>query len=1113
MGEACCGSQATCHSATEPPEAAPESCCASGSCEKNTCPREETASNLCLAVVPENGGDVVVYDARGQSRSFGWLGRGDTRKLCFSSHGAGDGVDEIMTQCFDANGCHGPSPVPCFCGVDQPHLHAHIKNSKACATKEIGLLASQILYPKQVGTQIPVPVSQTEMGVDESIKVHEAGKDSQHRRVHKVNHGDHTDYLVHDEKTGELRLENPCHECGHGDVHGTFRNLSQRRLYGRERSVSGLHFHFFEVGPRCSVPHKCETKPLCLAVVRENGADIVVFDASGRAKTFNYFGDIRQLCFNTHGAHSSDLTPCFDGKGNHGVPDNLCFCGVDTPHLHAHIKDPQSCMAPDASHRKDLGYLASQILYPNEDTDSTEDMAQIDLTENTPKQCNAEAFKMHRDRESEENRNRMYLRRRMHKVQHDDHFDYLVHNARTGQLQLEHPCNDCGDNDVHGSFLNVAQRQLSLKSGDELQMHFFEVAPRPQSLLEVIHGLFQVDSDRVKAIDQIRQPARSPTKRVSLPPKGADEGPKIVRSTFVCKNICCSAEIPIVNSILNPVKGVEGVKINAPLKQVLVDHDIRIISASQIADVLSKNHFGGTVTRDGGAAELAVEAVKTETGRSAFYVDHICCASEIPMINSVLEPLKGVNAISVNTTTKTVYVDHTLGLITAQDICDALNHEAFGAEIRRDAGATAVTSATSFVRSMLSFEHDDPETEGLTSFLQTYDATTMESFVVDVPEKTIAVVHNPFFLSAKAISEALQAKTGIKSMVTSDGADPSSWKIAEFDESAEELEKDENFAWPRPTVILSGVFWIISMLSYIGGNWSVPFVRDLVDFSVFLLTALMTFYRGYLKWVGLVAVIFGLPPIAIKAFRTMRRFQFDANCLMLFASIGAVALQEFQEAAAVVFLFAISEWLEVRASSRARHALAAIVSLRPEKANIFHPSTKEIIVVPAAAVPVGALVSVKPGDKIPCDGVVVEGTSTVDESSLTGESRPISKGPGDEVSGGTVNSGLTPLTVRTTSTSENSAVSRLIRLVEEAQANTSDTEKLIDEFAKWYTPVIVLAAILMVSIPWAFGPELGREWTNNGLILIGKYSGDSILRSTAAFSQLGQSQSLRVRVP
>ena len=222
--------------------------------------------------------------------------------------------------------------------------------------------------------------------------------------------------------------------------------------------------------------------------------------------------------------------------------------------------------------------------------------------------------------------------------------------------------------------------------------------------------------------------------------------------------------------------------------------------------------------------------------------------------------------------------------------------------------------------------------------------------------------------------------------------------------------------------------------------------------------------REYLNYVALLSVAFGLPPIAVKAIRQLRRLQFDANCLMFFAALGAVALREFTEAAAVTFLFAISEWLEVRATARARKALSAIVRLRPDNANLVHPSTREIVVVPATSVPLGALVSVRTGDKIPCDGVVVEGRSTVDESSLTGESRPVRKGPNDHVSGGTINAGQTQIMVRTTSTAEDSAVARLIRLVEEAQANRSETEKLVDEFARVYTPIVVLIALLMVSV-------------------------------------------------
>ena len=121
---------------------------------------------------------------------------------------------------------------------------------------------------------------------------------------------------------------------------------------------------------------------------------------------------------------------------------------------------------------------------------------------------------------------------------------------------------------------------------------------------------------------------------------------------------------------------------------------------------------------------------------------------------------------------------------------------------------------------------------------------------------------------------------------------------------------------------------------------------------------------------------------------------------MLFAAVGAFALQEYIEAAAVTFLFSISEWLETRATSRVRNALSAIVKLRPERANLITPSNQKIVMVPAASLAVGATVSVRTGDKIPCDGIVIEGNSIVDESSLTGESRPVRKSPNSMVSGG-----------------------------------------------------------------------------------------------------------------
>ena len=205
---------------------------------------------------------------------------------------------------------------------------------------------------------------------------------------------------------------------------------------------------------------------------------------------------------------------------------------------------------------------------------------------------------------------------------------------------------------------------------------------------------------------------------------------------------------------------------------------------------------------------------------------------------------------------------------------------------------------------------------------------------------------------------------------------------------------------------------------------------------------------------------------------------------MVTAALGSVALGEFSEAASVSFLFSVSEFLEAQASRKARNALKAIVDLRPDHANVIHPVSKEIVIMPADQVPLGSLISVKTGDKIAADGIVVEGSTAIDESSLTGEAKPAHKNVGDTVRGGTINIGSSPLVIRTTTSVDDSAVARLIRLVEDAHSNRSPTEMLIDAFARSYTPTVMFMAIVMCTVPWAFGFETGRYWTLNGLIIV-----------------------------
>lgn len=182
-----------------------------------------------------------------------------------------------------------------------------------------------------------------------------------------------------------------------------------------------------------------------------------------------------------------------------------------------------------------------------------------------------------------------------------------------------------------------------------------------------------------------------------------------------------------------------------------------------------------------------------------------------------------------------VYVDHDTGVVSADAICEALNSEGFQARVQSDAGTkTGIMSA--FVTSLISFEEDEeknhnnnpdegeevvpPTMEEWTAVLSLLDKAYLQTFVVDViPSKTttIRILHNPFFLSAESVLELLQEKTGLCGRLTLDGAAQQVWNAPML--VVEEDAIDETKAGIRPTVICSGVFWMISMLSFLGGNW------------------------------------------------------------------------------------------------------------------------------------------------------------------------------------------------------------------------------------------------------------------------------------------------------
>ncbi|MCP4246885.1 MAG: cation-translocating P-type ATPase, partial [bacterium] len=219
-----------------------------------------------------------------------------------------------------------------------------------------------------------------------------------------------------------------------------------------------------------------------------------------------------------------------------------------------------------------------------------------------------------------------------------------------------------------------------------------------------------------------------------------------------------------------------------------------------------------------------------------------------------------------------------------------------------------------------------------------------------------------------------------------------------------------------------------------------------------------------------------------KAWSAARRRRLDMNVLMSIAVAGAVTLGEWFEAATVAFLFMLSHLLESWSVARARRAIASLMDLTPLLARVLDSDGTERQ-VDTSAVAVGDRILVKPGEKFPLDGCLIEGRTSVDQAPITGESVPVAKEPGDEVYAATINQDGA-VVVEVTKRAGDTVLAGVIRLVEQAQAQRSPSEQFVDRFARIYTPAVVLAAVLLAVGPPLLLSAAWATWCYRALILL-----------------------------
>lgn len=236
------------------------------------------------------------------------------------------------------------------------------------------------------------------------------------------------------------------------------------------------------------------------------------------------------------------------------------------------------------------------------------------------------------------------------------------------------------------------------------------------------------------------------------------------------------------------------------------------------------------------------------------------------------------------------------------------------------------------------------------------------------------------------------------------------------------------------------------------------------------------------SWSFLIAMVLGLIPITYRAVMAARSgVIFSIEMLMSIAAIGAVIIGAVEEAAVVVLLFLLGEWLEGLAASRARKNIQGLVNLLPKTA--LREIGEKVEEIPAIAINIDDIILVRSGERIPADGLIITGESEIDEAFLTGESKPKYKHLGDPTFAGTVN-GHGTLRIRVTANAADNTIARIIKLVEEAQESKAPTERFIERFSHYYMPLLIVVAALTAVLPPLLTSEPWSEWIYKGLAVL-----------------------------
>jgi Cd2+/Zn2+-exporting ATPase len=484
------------------------------------------------------------------------------------------------------------------------------------------------------------------------------------------------------------------------------------------------------------------------------------------------------------------------------------------------------------------------------------------------------------------------------------------------------------------------------------------------------------------------------------------------------------------------LKGVKRVEATEDASTMLIEFDSAITSLNVIENY---------VARQG-------HKIKSHYGHEHYTIDGFDCPDCALKLEQSLSKIPGITWVSINYATSKIWFEYEPEEVTRDHILATINKTGYRCREPEISSVASTVTQSSFDLAGLDCPDCASKLQKMISQLDGVQETR-----VNFPQSSMAVSHEGTKTSRAAIMAAVEA-AGYKATISGEETSPKS--IRSFS-----LQNRRVFA-----TILSGFFILLASTVY--------FFRNLVPPSPL---ALGTFQFTVSHFFYLCAILSGGYYVARSGYHSLVAKTFDMNFLMSTAVLGALAIGEFAEGAIVVFLFSLGNALQSYTMDKARNAIRSLMDLTPKEAHLKRGG--RLRTVPVAELALGDLIIVKPGEKVAVDGIILQGTSAIDESPITGESRPRDKMTGDRVFAGSLN-GPGSLEVKVEKLAEDSTLSRIIYLVEEAQAQKAPSQNFVDAFSRIYTPLVLVGAVAVSVIPPVVFSLPFTEWFYRGLMLL-----------------------------